>query len=227
VNSHGDEEIHCPDCTPAPPSVPSEEPPRELQRCESCGLFMANPRQCIGCGWTPPDEPLDAETEARLSLAEHYLGIKCGFRPEDFRDLTRPILRALARDVRRPVEQAKCACRYDPEDAVACLFHAPMFNSIQAQLSEARQALADLAAAIRLHREQRSDDRCWEDDTRLYAALGDGNLGDNHVGDKDAMLANCRRFIENRCAGGKWPTYAELEADRDKWRDLYTAAKTP
>jgi hypothetical protein len=68
-----------------------------------------------------------------------------------------------------------------------------------------------LRAAIVKHRSQKADDRCIEDDDELYAALGDGIKCDRRVGDKDAMLANCARFIENRCEGGGWPTYAQLE----------------
>jgi len=51
-----------------------------------------------------------------------------------------------------------------------------------------------LRDAIKKHRDQRGDDRCWLDDRELYAVLGDGDLGDNHVGDKAAMLG--------RIAGG-------------------------
>ena len=69
-----------------------------------------------------------------------------------------------------------------------------------------------LEAAIRTHRDQHGDDRCWIDDQTLYAVLADGNLGDNTVGDPEAMRRNCDRFIANRCqAGGDWPSYAELE----------------
>lgn len=70
----------------------------------------------------------------------------------------------------------------------------------------------ELEAAIRTHREQKADDRCIEDDDRLYAALGDGVKCDRRVGDKAEMLRNCARFIERRCQGGEWPSYAELEA---------------
>jgi hypothetical protein len=30
------------------------------------------------------------------------------------------------------------------------------------------------------------------------------------------MLRNCERFIDRRCEGGQWPTYVELEAERDR-----------
>lgn len=70
-----------------------------------------------------------------------------------------------------------------------------------------------LRSAIRRHRDQRADDRCWLDDDVLYAALGDGIRCDRRVGSKEEMLANCERFIDRRCEGGYWPNYADLEAE--------------
>jgi HEPN domain-containing protein len=81
-----------------------------------------------------------------------------------------------------------------------------------------------LRAAIAKHRSQKADDRCIEDDDELYAALGDGVKCDRRVGDKAAMLANCKRFIERRCEGGHWPSYAEVEAERDEAREGIRAA---
>lgn len=87
------------------------------------------------------------------------------------------------------------------------------FNTAAANSAEAlaREVLR-LRDAITEHRAQKADDRCIEDDDRLYAALGDGIKCDRRVGDKAAMLRNCERFIERRCEAGGWPTYAELEA---------------
>lgn len=76
---------------------------------------------------------------------------------------------------------------------------------------KAEEEIDRLKAAIRLHRDQRGDDRCWLDDLQLYAALGEPIKPDNRVGDKDAMLKNCARFIERRCEGGAWPSYHDLE----------------
>lgn len=88
-----------------------------------------------------------------------------------------------------------------------------------------------LAEAIREHRRQKADDRCIEDDDRLYAALGDGIKCDRRVGSKEEMLANCKRFIERRCEGGGWPSYRELEerlrqaeADAAALRDVVSRA---
>lgn len=76
------------------------------------------------------------------------------------------------------------------------------------------ERLDALEAAIRDHRAQKADDRCIEDDDRLYAALGDGIKCDRRVGDKAEMLMNCARFITRRCEGGEWPSYAKIETDR-------------
>ena len=75
-----------------------------------------------------------------------------------------------------------------------------------------------LELAIVHHRSQKADDRCIEDDDRLYAALGDGIKCDRRVGSKKAMLANCARFIDRRCEGGKWPSYVELESEIERLR---------
>lgn len=68
-----------------------------------------------------------------------------------------------------------------------------------------------LRAAIKEHRSQKGDDLCWLDDLKLYEVLNDGVVPDRRVGDKAEMLKNCERFINNRCEGGGWPTYVELE----------------
>lgn len=70
----------------------------------------------------------------------------------------------------------------------------------------------NLEEAIKTHRSQKADDRCIEDDDRLYAVLGDGIACDRRVGNKAEMLKNCERFIANRCEAGTWKSYAELES---------------
>ena len=69
-----------------------------------------------------------------------------------------------------------------------------------------------LRAAIHKHWSQKADDRCWMDDDLLYAAAGLPPV-DRSVGDANAMLLNCKRFINQRCEERKWKTYAELEVD--------------
>jgi hypothetical protein len=95
----------------------------------------------------------------------------------------------------------------------------------RAALAAVRAEVRRLRLAVKAHHGQKADDRCVEDDERLYAAAGLPPC-DRRVGDKAAMLANCARFIERRCEGGGWPSYAELEAelcrlraDRDRLAD--------
>ncbi len=82
--------------------------------------------------------------------------------------------------------------------------------------SERAIEIKRLRNAIRTHRSQKADDRCIDDDDNLYAALNDGIKCDRRVGNKDEMLKNCARFIDRRCQQGHWPTYAELEKERDE-----------
>lgn len=74
------------------------------------------------------------------------------------------------------------------------------------------EELRELKAAVARHYAQKADDRCWMDDDELYQAAG-LPTADTQVGDKEAMLANCRRFIDRRCTGGHWPSYRELEEE--------------
>ena len=90
----------------------------------------------------------------------------------------------------------------DPDDDLAML---------------ARQFIR-LREAVAWHHGQKADDRCIEDDDRLYAAAGLPPC-DRRVGDKTAMLENCKRFIERRCEGGGWPSYAELELQMNQLKD--------
>ena len=86
-------------------------------------------------------------------------------------------------------------------------------------VEELNDRVKQLEDAIREHRNQRADDRCWLDDLTLYAVLNDDVVTDNRVGDQCAMLRNCERFIKNRCdGGGPWKSYAELETENELLR---------
>lgn len=56
---------------------------------------------------------------------------------------------------------------------------------------------------------QKGDDHCWMDIDLIFKAVG-LPVPDRKVGDKEAMKANCCRYIDTMCAGGEWPTYQEL-----------------
>jgi len=53
-----------------------------------------------------------------------------------------------------------------------------------------------LLAAIREHRDQQGDNRCWLDDEKLYSALPEGYTPP--VRDSTVELENCKRFIAYR-----------------------------
>ena len=76
-----------------------------------------------------------------------------------------------------------------------------------------------LLEAILLVHSQHADDLCWlpADVNPIFAAAG-LPLQDLHVGDKNAMLQNCERYIDCLQSGGPWVSYAELEAQRDEAR---------
>lgn len=96
----------------------------------------------------------------------------------------------------------------------------PSAAAVLDDLRDARTRILQLESAVAEHHAQKADDRCWMDDDKLYAAAG-LPPGDGRVGDKEAMLANCRRFIERRCEGGHWPTYKELEEEVERLRQLH------
>jgi hypothetical protein len=57
-------------------------------------------------------------------------------------------------------------------------------------------ALAAAWAAIRKHRDQRGDDRCWLDDRDLYTALPEGYTPPKE--DSCVELERCKKFIASR-----------------------------
>lgn len=69
-----------------------------------------------------------------------------------------------------------------------------------------------LLETIRDVHSQHADDLCFMDIDRIFAAAG-LPVPDRSVGDKKAMLKNCERFIRVMCQGGRWRSYAELEAE--------------
>lgn len=75
------------------------------------------------------------------------------------------------------------------------------------------------AAAIRNHRDQRGDDRCWEDDITLYKTLPEGYVPPPV--DTRVELEYCARYIA--CRHNPGTVYVspqrrieELEAERDE-----------
>lgn len=93
------------------------------------------------------------------------------------------------------------------------------FNELFDRWSDLTAKYDYLLNAVKYHHDQKADDRCFFDDAKLYQAAG-LEPADNRVGCKEAMLENCKRFIENRCSnGGPWKSYAELEKDNEKLKN--------
>lgn len=81
-----------------------------------------------------------------------------------------------------------------PGIALANLAHRPVFMRLLVEApagwADAIRRLKALEAAITEHHGQRADDRCIEDDDRLYAAAGLPPC-DRRVGSLEEMHANC------------------------------------
>lgn len=127
-----------------------------------------------------------------------------------------------AKKIIRLINREKCS----DGNAPVCDLHRDKFEGeIDALLNESEAAR--LRTAIETHRAQRADDRCWLDDLELYKVLGDEAEPDNRVGDKYQMLANCVRFIDNRCEGGGWRSYIEIERELTEAHNLLTTLGAP
>lgn len=103
-----------------------------------------------------------------------------------------------------------------------------------AENAEVRAEVDRLREAIRMHRDQRGDDRCWQDDHTLYDVLPEGY--EPPAVDSAVMLENCQRYIACRQGGTEYVSpqrrieqlEAELvEANRRAalWERLHDAAR--
>ena len=75
---------------------------------------------------------------------------------------------------------------------------------------------AKLEAAIRNHRDQRGDDRCYLDDAELYSVLGESEAV-TVLPPKEVFLANCARFHASRQKPGE-----KYETEEERYQDLKT-----
>lgn len=65
-----------------------------------------------------------------------------------------------------------------------------------AELLKRDREIDRLRAAIRAHRDQRGDDRCWQDDETLYAVLPEGYTAPTR--EVAVELEHCQRYLECR-----------------------------
>lgn len=72
--------------------------------------------------------------------------------------------------------------------------------------------LMQLYEVVKQVHRQHADDLCWMDIDLIFVAAK-LPVPDRKVGNKEAMKQNCHRFIDVMCSGGKWKSYANLEAE--------------
>jgi hypothetical protein len=78
-----------------------------------------------------------------------------------------------------------------------------LMSSIEEELQKrgisTNNRVSQLEDAIRKHRDQRGDDRCWMDDQELYSILPEGLCGaDLRLCEPAVMLENCKKYIASR-----------------------------
>lgn len=78
-----------------------------------------------------------------------------------------------------------------------------------------------LLQAIRKHRDQRGDDRCWMDDEELYAALPEGYTPPAR--DTAVMLKHCERFIV--CRENPKTEYVSPEREIERLKGVIDSLK--
>ena len=88
--------------------------------------------------------------------------------------------------------------------------------------------IQELETAIRKHRDQRWDDRCWRDDLELYEHLPEGvGQADLRLAPPEEQLANCRKFVECRHHGTEYVSpmreIEQLEREVQALRDFRTS----
>lgn len=82
-----------------------------------------------------------------------------------------------------------------------------------------RNEIERLREAIRKHRDQRLDDKCWFDDFELYEVLPEGidpSYVDLRLLPKEIMLRNCEHFVDCRIAS---LTPEEAITKYKQWKD--------
>jgi hypothetical protein len=79
--------------------------------------------------------------------------------------------------------------------------------------------LKELRQAIRSHRDQKGDDRCWLDDPGLWA-LVDGSISEPKAPPPfEEMMAACRAFYVHRRSDAPDAAPADAVTDPTKWDD--------
>jgi hypothetical protein len=78
------------------------------------------------------------------------------------------------------------------------------YDALRVHADELEAEVERLRKAIRQHRDQRGDDRCWLDDLTLYMELGEGQNDEMFpLPPKCEFLKSCDRFWEQRQHDGE------------------------
>lgn len=83
---------------------------------------------------------------------------------------------------------------------------------LQEKAEKAEKEWAGLLSAIKTVHAEHADDLCWmpADVNRIFVAAG-LPAQDLYVGDTEAMLSNCKRYVSCLQSGGPWKSYKDLE----------------
>ncbi len=94
------------------------------------------------------------------------------------------------------------------------------FNRVQL-----KEEVRKLRGAIRLHRDQKGDDRCWLDDESLYKILPEGYTPPER--DSTVELAKCQQYIASRHNPAITYLSPEREIERLRAEIVELKAKLP
>lgn len=99
----------------------------------------------------------------------------------------------------------------------------PLGYSIEetTRLSESalHDAILERRTAIRSHRDQRGDDRCWLDDAVMWSALVDTPSEPTVLPGYDEMMRRCTSFYNKRRSDISDPVPKDAIIDREHWDD--------
>lgn len=88
--------------------------------------------------------------------------------------------------------------------------------------AEFEQRVAELEAAIKKHKAQKQDDRCWLDDLELYAVLGESVPEDLSLPPKECFLHSCEKYwnFRQKPANKQWQKALPWTEIVDLFRDI-------
>jgi len=88
-----------------------------------------------------------------------------------------------------------------------------------------RDRINELENAIRKHRDQKGDDRCWLDDIELYKILPEGlSDSDQRLHCPEEMLENCKKYIASRQPEGQ--AYISPQREIEKLNEIEEVCRT-